>query len=74
MTQLVSAGSEVMYAYLLAGHFLAPVDIQDAYLNFPIFSPHRCYLYLAVGNQHYQFVALSFGLSTALKVLTKFCV
>lgn len=71
MTQLVSTGSKVMHAYLLARHFLTSLDIQDAYLNVPIFSPHQCYLYFAVGNLHYQFVALSFGLSTALKVLTK---
>lgn len=43
--------------YCLQGDFLALVDIQDAYLHIPI----AC----AVSGQHYQFVYLPYGLSTA---------
>ncbi|CAJ0964903.1 unnamed protein product [Ranitomeya imitator] len=53
------------------GEFLASIDIQDAYLHIPIFPSHQRLLRFAVQEQHFQFVALPFGLTTALRVFTK---
>ena len=58
-------------ASLLPGEFLASVDIQDAYLHVPIAESHQRYLRFAIGDRHYQFVALPFGLATAPRVFTK---
>ncbi|CAJ0935182.1 unnamed protein product [Ranitomeya imitator] len=53
------------------GEFLASIDIQDAYLHFPIFPSHQRFLRFAVQEQHFQFVALPFGLATTPRVFTK---
>ncbi|CAJ0930814.1 unnamed protein product [Ranitomeya imitator] len=53
------------------GEFLASIDIQDAYLHNPIFPSHQRFLRFAVQEQHFQFVALPFDLTTAPRVFTK---
>ncbi|XP_069820999.1 uncharacterized protein [Dendropsophus ebraccatus] len=58
-------------ASLEPGEFLSSVDIQDAYLHVPIYPPHQRFLRFAVGEEHYQFVALPFGLASAPRVFTK---
>ncbi|CAJ0965117.1 unnamed protein product [Ranitomeya imitator] len=53
------------------GKFLASLDIQDAYRHIPIFPSHQRFLRFAVQEQHFQIVALPFGLATAPRVFTK---
>lgn len=58
--------------YTLQGRkLLASMDIKDTYLHVPIFSAHQNLLRFVVEEHHYQFVALSFGVATALRVFTK---
>lgn len=56
---------------LQQGDFQASMDIKDAYLHVPIFTPHQKFLWSVVDDCHFQFVALPFGLSTASRVVTK---
>lgn len=58
-------------AALHQGDFLASLDIKDAYLHVPICVRHQRFMRLAVGDAHYQFVALPFGLASAPRVFTK---
>ncbi|XP_073409036.1 uncharacterized protein [Dendrobates tinctorius] len=53
------------------GEYLASIDIQDAYLHIPIAPAHQRFLRFAVNQNHYQFVALPFGLATAPRTFTK---
>ncbi|CAJ0933392.1 unnamed protein product [Ranitomeya imitator] len=53
------------------GKFLASINIRDAYLHIPIFPPHQRFLRFTVGEEHFQFTALPFGLATAPRVFTK---
>ncbi|CAJ0944049.1 unnamed protein product [Ranitomeya imitator] len=54
-----------------AQEFLCSIDIQDAYLHVPIFPGHHRDLRFAVLQEHFQFVALPFGLATAPRVFMK---
>ncbi|CAJ0968421.1 unnamed protein product [Ranitomeya imitator] len=51
--------------------YLASIDIQDAYLPIPIAPAHQRFLRFAIDQDHYQFMALPFGLATAPRVFTK---
>ncbi|XP_073425131.1 uncharacterized protein [Dendrobates tinctorius] len=53
------------------GEFLASIDIKDAYLPIPICPSHQHFLHFAIHEEHFQFVALPFGLATASRVTTK---
>lgn len=50
--------------------FLVSIHFQDAYLCI-IVQSHRRYLLFAVSSLHFPFVALPYGLATALRVFTK---
>lgn len=58
----------------LGGDFLALIDLSEAYLHMPIRPSHRKYLCFSYGSKHYQYRALPFGLSAALRVFTKLLV
>ncbi|CAJ0919414.1 unnamed protein product [Ranitomeya imitator] len=58
-------------ASMEAQEFLCSIDIQDAYLHVPIFPGHHRFLRFAVQRDHFQFVALPFGLATAPRAFTK---
>ena len=58
-------------ASLHQGDFMASLDIMDAYLHVPVCTSHQRYLRFAIGEDHYQFVALPFGLASAPRVFTK---
>ncbi|KAM4027625.1 uncharacterized protein ACNLHF_023307 isoform 1-T1 [Anomaloglossus baeobatrachus] len=58
-------------ASMTQGDFLASIDIRDAYLHVPIAVSHQRWLRFAIGEEHFQFVALPFGLATAPRVFTK---
>ncbi|CAJ0920785.1 unnamed protein product [Ranitomeya imitator] len=58
-------------ASMEAQEFLCSIDIQDAYLHVPIFPGHHRFLRFAVQRDHFQFVALPFGLATVPRVFTK---
>lgn len=58
-------------ASLRQGEHLASVDTQNAYLHVPIYSPHQCFLHLAVADYHYQFVPLPLSLSSVPRLFTK---
>ena len=53
------------------GDFMASLDIMDAYLHVPICTKHQRFLRFAIGEDHFQFVALPFGLASAPRVFTK---
>ena len=44
---------------------------MDAYLHVPICTRHQRFLRFAIGEDHFQFVALPFGLASAPQVFTK---
>lgn len=54
--------------------FLTSLDLTEAYLHVPIHPSHRRYLRFCLDQQHFQFKALPFGLSTAPRVFTKLLV
>lgn len=60
------------YSKTSQGQLLPPVTwgeyLASAYPHIPIYPPHRCF---AVGDDHFQFVALPFGLSSVSRVFTK---
>ncbi|CAJ0948921.1 unnamed protein product, partial [Ranitomeya imitator] len=47
------------------GDFIASIDIQDACHHILIFPPHQKSLRFAAREEHFQFTALPFGLTTA---------
>ncbi|XP_063797513.1 telomeric repeat-binding factor 2-interacting protein 1 isoform X1 [Pseudophryne corroboree] len=51
--------------------FMIALDLKDAYLHIPIWPPHQSFLRFAIRQNHYQFQALPFGLSSAPRVFTK---
>ncbi|XP_063804475.1 uncharacterized protein LOC134981181 [Pseudophryne corroboree] len=51
--------------------FMIALDLKDAYLHIPIWQPHQRFLRFAIRQNHYQFQALPFGLSSAPRVFTK---
>ncbi|XP_063805907.1 uncharacterized protein LOC134984203 [Pseudophryne corroboree] len=51
--------------------YMVSLDIQDVYLHIPIAKSHQRYQRLAIGNIHYQFQALPFGLAMAPQIFTK---
>ncbi|KAG6932460.1 hypothetical protein G0U57_021497, partial [Chelydra serpentina] len=53
------------------GDWYAALDMKDAYFHIAIYSPHRRFLRFVVGQRHFQFTVLPFGLSTAPRVFTK---
>lgn len=57
-------------AFFHQWHFLASVDI-DAHLHIPICEGHQHFLRFAIGDAHYQLVALPFRLASASWVFTK---
>ncbi|KAG6930605.1 ORF I polyprotein, partial [Chelydra serpentina] len=53
------------------GDWYAALDMKDAYFHIAIYPPHRRFLCFVVGQRHFQFTVLPFGLSMAPRVFTK---
>ncbi|KAG6937400.1 ORF 3, partial [Chelydra serpentina] len=53
------------------GDWYAALNMKDAYFHIAIYPPHRRFLRFVVGQRHFQFTVLSFGLSTTPRVFTK---
>ena len=49
----------------------ATLDLKDAYLHIPIKHSFRKWLGFAIGDKHYRFRSLPFGLSTAPRTFTR---
>jgi len=60
-----------IWAFLLPQHFTISLDLQDAYLQIPIYHESRKYLRFFFNAQVFQFRALPFGLSTAPWLFTR---
>nr|XP_056700805.1 zinc finger protein with KRAB and SCAN domains 7-like [Euleptes europaea] len=56
---------------LLPATFMAAVDLKEAYLHIPIHPLHRRFLCFAYAQEHFQFKALPFGLSSVPRVFSK---
>ena len=50
---------------------MVALDLQDAYFHIPVLQAHQNYLWFPVGQEHFQFVVLPFGLASAPQVFTK---
>ncbi|XP_068118214.1 polycystin-1-like [Hyperolius riggenbachi] len=53
------------------GDWLISVDLSDAYLHIPIHTRYQKYLRFAVGEEHFQFRVLPFGICTAPRTFSK---
>ena len=56
---------------LQPGHWCTSLDLKDAFFHVPIAPSHRRYLRFKLGQKHYQFRALPFGLTTSPLVFTR---
>jgi len=56
---------------LRANNWMVKVDRKDAYFTIPIHLDHQPYPRFIVGQEHYQFTCLSFGISCAPWAFTK---
>ncbi|XP_034258832.2 uncharacterized protein LOC117655455 isoform X1 [Pantherophis guttatus] len=53
------------------GDLLQSVDLREAYLHVPVSPSHRKFLRFQIGDDHYQYCAMPFGLSSAPRTFTK---
>lgn len=53
------------------GDWMLSIDLQDAYLHIPIQVAFQKFLRFSVGQEHFQFRSLPFGISTAPRTFTK---
>lgn len=56
---------------LQKGDWAISLDLKDAYLQIPVYPPHRKYLRFCISGIHYQFRAMPFGIAIAPRVYTK---
>lgn len=56
---------------LSKGVWMVTLDLKDAYFHITIALEHRKYLRFTLGDDHYQFKALPFGITSAPRVFTK---
>lgn len=64
-------GMGTLRELLRVNDWMVKVDLKDAYFAIPIHTDHQPYLRFIVGQEHYQFTCLLFGLSCAPWVFTK---
>lgn len=60
-----------IFPFILKDAWLASIDLQDAYFHISIHEHHHKFLHFAVGEFHYQYIALPFGLPASPRVFTK---
>ena len=64
-------GMGTLRELLRINDWMVKVGLKDAYFTIPIHPNHQSYLRFMVGQKHYQFTCLPFGLSCAPWVFTK---
>ena len=64
-------GMGTLRELLRVNNWMVKVDFKDAYFTIPIHTAHQPYLRFVVGQEHYQFTCLPFGLSCAPWIFTK---
>ena len=63
-------GMESVKFLLSQGDFLAKLDLRDAYLVVPIWDDDRGFLRFVSQGNYYEFMAMPFGLASALRSFT----
>lgn len=56
---------------LSKGVWMVTLDLKDTYFHISIAPSHRRFLHFAIGDAHYHFKALPFGLASAPRIFTK---
>ena len=65
-------GINMLKDLLLENDWMASIDLKDAYLSVAVRTEYRKFLCFVWAEQTYEFHCLPFGLSSALRVFTKF--
>ena len=68
---LTIEGMDTLKELLRVNNWMVKVDLKNAYFTIPIHTNHQPFLRFRVGQQHYQFTCLPFGLSYVPWVFTE---
>lgn len=60
-----------IFPFLPENTWMATFDLQNAYFHILIHPSHCKYLRFVIGNTHFQYTVLPFGLSSSQRVFTK---
>lgn len=62
---------QIILPLLKQGIWMVTLDLKDTYFHISIAPAHRRFLRFTVGDNHYQFKVLPFGLASAPRIFTK---
>lgn len=62
---------QTIFPFLQQGVLMAKIDLWDAYFHISIHPSHHKFLRFVIGDHHFQYIALPFGLSVSPRVFSK---